>query len=83
MKEQAPEKDRQDRIRPTLVRSKGTKELEKNNCSCQKEDRRSSLQKQSHSKEFNDGRSLTKALWINDDLTDLKQKLRELSVDET
>jgi hypothetical protein len=39
-------------------------------------DRRSSLQKQARSKELNDGFSLTKNLWINDSLSDVKNKTR-------
>lgn len=39
-------------------------------------ERRSSLKKQLHSKEFADGKCLTKS-WVNDDLSDLKEKLRQ------
>ena len=69
--------------RPALTRSTASKELmNKNGLRESKDwnDRRSSLQKQSY-QEFADGKCLTKS-WVNDDLSELKEKLRERQEEE-
>jgi hypothetical protein len=65
--------------RPSLARSTGSKELTKTSHSFECKDwnaRRSSVQKQPRSKQFADGKCLTKS-WINDDLSDFRDKLLE------
>jgi hypothetical protein len=65
--------------RPSLAQSTRSKELMKTNHSFECKDwnaRRSSVQKQPRSKQFADGKCLTKS-WINDDLSDFRDKLLE------
>jgi hypothetical protein len=72
--------------RPSLTRTLGTSELLKPYHSPDDwNKRRTSLKKQSRSKEFDDGKCLTKS-WQNDDLSDLKMKRQSketLELDDT